>query len=134
MLLPILSMMYLRSVPRPQSSTPKRTAFLLAQLGSLSAARFAERTKALGLTPSEAGVIRLLGRSPGLSQRAVAERIRAAPSRVVALIDSLEQRGLVRRTRSTTDRRNVELSLTDASQETLRRLRTVAAAHEADIL
>src|SRR6476646_7784052 len=96
----------------PSRST--RTAFLLSQLGALASARFAERTRDLGLTPSQAGVLRLLGRSPGLSQRSLADRLGAVPSRVVPLIDSLEARGLVERVRSSTDRRNYELRLTAA--------------------
>jgi hypothetical protein len=64
---------------------PKRTAFLLSQLGALASARFAERTRELGLTPSDAGVLRLLGRSPGLSQRSLADRLGAVPKVLGAL-------------------------------------------------
>lgn len=115
-------------------SRPKRTAFLLAQLGALAASRFAERTKPLGLTPSDAGTLRLLGRNPGLSQRSLADRLGAVPSRIVPLIDSLESRGLVERTRSSTDRRNYELRLTPDGTAALGRLRTVAEEHEAELL
>lgn len=112
----------------------RRTAFLLSQLGSLSASRFAERTKELGLTPSDAGTLRLIGRTPGMSQRVLADRLGAVPSRVVPLIDSLETRGLVERTRSITDRRNYELGLTKAGRDMLGRLRTVAEDHESELL
>jgi DNA-binding MarR family transcriptional regulator len=57
-----------------------------------------------------------------------------APSRVVALIDGLEDRGLVVRSRSSTDRRNHELHLTDGGQALLARLRQVAEAHEREVL
>src|SRR3954447_17159081 len=107
-------------------SRSKRTAFLLSQLGALSSARFAERTREIGLTPSDAGVLRLLGRAPGLSQRALADRLGAVPSRVVPLIDSLEARGLVARVRSRTDRRNYVLSLTAEGAKVLRTLREIA--------
>ncbi|MHC6222276.1 MarR family winged helix-turn-helix transcriptional regulator [Arthrobacter sp. MMS24-S77] len=113
---------------------PKRTAFLLSQLGAVASSRFADRTREIGLTPSDAGVIRLLGRSPGLSQRSLADRLGAVPSRVVSLIDSLEKRGLVERTRSSTDRRNYELRLTDAGNRVLRELRGIAEQHEAELL
>ncbi|ALE05199.1 MarR family transcriptional regulator [Arthrobacter sp. ERGS1:01] len=113
---------------------PRRTAFLLSQLGALASARFAERTKPLGLTPSDAGTLRLLGRNPGLSQRALADRLGAVPSRIVPLIDSLETRGLVERTRSQTDRRNYELQLTAEGTAMLGRLRDVAQDHEAELL
>lgn len=111
-----------------------RTAFLLSQLGALSLSRFAERTREIGLTPSDAGVLRLLGRTPGLSQRSLADRLGAVPSRVVPLIDSLQSRGLVERARSSTDRRNYELCLTAEGAKVLRTLREIAEKHEAELL
>ncbi len=118
----------------PDLSRSKRTAFLLSQLGALAAARFAERTRELGLTPSDAGVLRLLGRTPGLSQRSLADRLGAVPSRVVPLIDSLEARGLVARVRSSTDRRNYELRLTAEGTKVLGKLRGIAERQEAELL
>jgi DNA-binding MarR family transcriptional regulator len=112
----------------------RRTAFLLSQLGAVASSRFADRTREIGLTPGDAGVIRLLGRAPGLSQRSVAEKLGIVPSRVVPLIDSLQGRGLVDRTRSSTDRRNYELHLTDAGQQVLHELRGIAEQHEAELL
>jgi DNA-binding MarR family transcriptional regulator len=118
---------------RPEQRPP-RIAFLLAQVGAHVADRFAARCRELGLTPSEAAVLRLVGRTPGLSQRVLADRAGTAPSRIVALIDGLEERGLVARARSSTDRRNHELRLTDAGGTLLAALRQVAEAHEAEIL
>jgi DNA-binding MarR family transcriptional regulator len=116
-----------------QSARPARISFLLAQLGSHVAARFAERTKEIGLTPAQAGVLRVLGRQPGMNQRDLAGRLGAVQSRVVVLIDGLEAAGLVVRERSATDRRNHELRLTDDGRATLGRLRAIAERHEADI-
>jgi DNA-binding MarR family transcriptional regulator len=113
---------------------PRRIAFLLSQLGAHVSERFAERCRGLGLTPSEAAVLRLVGRAPGLSQRSLADRVGTAPSRIVTLIDGLEQRGLVARSRSSTDRRNHELHLTGDGQTLLTALRQLAEAHEAEIL
>ncbi|MEZ2391639.1 MarR family winged helix-turn-helix transcriptional regulator [bacterium RCC_150] len=119
---------------RASHERPRRIAFLLSQLGSMASSRFAEHTKQIGLTPSDAGVLRLLGRSPGLSQRSLADRLGAVPSRVVALIDSLQDRGLVERVRNSADRRNYELHLTDAGRGALRELRGIAEKHEAELL
>ncbi len=118
----------------PDLSRSKRTAFLLSQLGALASTRFAERTRELGLTPSDAGVLRLLGRTPGLSQRSLADRLGAVPSRVVPLIDSLEARGLVARVRSSTDRRNYELRLMAEGTKVLGKLRGIAERQEAELL
>jgi DNA-binding MarR family transcriptional regulator len=118
----------------PNAPPSKRTAFLLSQLGALASARFAERTRDVGLTPSDAGVLRLVGRTPGLSQRSLADRLGAVPSRVVPLIDSLEARGLVARVRSKSDRRNYELRLTAEGRKMLVALRGIAEQHEAELL
>ena len=88
----------------------------------------------MGLTPSDAGVLRLVGRTPGLSQRSLADRLGAVPSRVVPLIDSLEARGLVARVRSKSDRRNYELRLTPEGRKMLVALRGIAEQHEAELL
>ena len=111
-----------------------RTAFLLSQLGAYSAEKYRELVATLGLTPSDAGILRLLSRNPSISQRELADRLGTVPSRVVVLIDSLESRGLVNRTRSATDRRNYELSLTDAGSTAMQKLRDVSEQHERAVL
>lgn len=111
-----------------------RTAFALSQLGSYVSDAFARAVREVGLSPSEAGVLRLLSREPGLSQRELATRLGTQPSRVVALVDGLERRGLVVRARSETDRRNYELRTTDAARALGPRLRAIAEAHEDAVL
>jgi DNA-binding MarR family transcriptional regulator len=122
------------AAPAHPRGAPARTAFLLAQLGADAADRFAVRVAELGLTPRDAGAIRVLGRSPGISQRELAARLGTTPSRIVPLLDSLEQRALVERSRSERDRRNYELSLTETGQALLDPLRTIAEAHQRAVL
>ena len=118
----------------PDSSRPPGgAAFLLAQLGAHAAGRYAEKVAALELDPAQTGVLHLIARRPGQSQQALADQLGVAASRVVALVDGLESRGLLARQRSATDRRNYELHLTDDGQELLTRLREVAVAHEKDV-
>lgn len=112
---------------------PRGIAYTLTQLGTLGAQRFSARVGELGLTAPEAGVLRLLAAAPGLSQRALASRLGSAPSRVVVLVDALEAKGLVRRERSATDRRNHELRLTSDGDAMLRSLGGIARAHEDDM-
>lgn len=126
----ILSRRYYERV----SQRPRGIAYALTQLGTLGAQRFSARVGALGITAPEAGVLRLLAGQPGLSQRALATRLGAAPSRVVVLVDSLESKNLVRRERSATDRRNHELRLTADGDAMLRRLGQAAQAHEAELI
>ncbi|MFJ3904818.1 MarR family winged helix-turn-helix transcriptional regulator [Streptomyces sp. NPDC090025] len=112
---------------------PRGTAFLLAQLGAHAAGRFAERVAALGLTPPDVGLLRMIATRPGLSQRALATELGVVPSRVVTLIDQLDGKGLVERRRSTEDRRNHALHLSADGQRVLAEIGTVAGEHEADI-
>lgn len=127
----ILSMLY--PVVMPRSNRPARIGFLLTQLGMFAADAFAATTRELGITPAEAGVLRILGRQPGINQRELAEKLGTAQSRVVALIDTLETTGYVTRSRSITDRRIQLLDLTDAGRTMLARLRNAAESQEAEI-
>ncbi|HEV7528469.1 MAG TPA: MarR family transcriptional regulator [Solirubrobacteraceae bacterium] len=105
-------------------------AFLLAQIGAHGAWAFGERLQPLGLRPSEAGVLNRLARSPGESQRELADALAMHAPRLVALIDDLETRGLVKRQRDARDRRNYSISLTAAGRQATRRIAAVARQHE----
>src|SRR5258707_6978050 len=105
-------------------------AFLLAQLGAHAAAAFAERIRPLQLTPPQAGVLRRLAQFPGQSQRELADALGMHAPRLVALIDELEDRGLVARDRDPGDRRNYAISLTDEGRQLLAELARVARQHE----
>ena len=110
----------------------KRTdiAFLVAQLGAYAAERFGERAAALDFTRPQAGLLRLISREPGQSQQAVARRLGTPPSRLVALVDGLEQRGLIERRRNPGDRRNYALHLTAAGEQAMTDLSQVSLEHE----
>jgi DNA-binding MarR family transcriptional regulator len=105
-------------------------AFLLAQLGAHAAAAFAERIRPLQLTPPQAGVLRRLAQFPGQSQRELADALGMHAPRLVALIDELEDRGLVGRDRDLRDRRNYAISLTDEGRQVFAKLGRVARQHE----
>jgi DNA-binding MarR family transcriptional regulator len=117
---------------RPGPAGRKRTdiAFLVAQLGAYAAERFGERAAALDFTRPQAGLLRLISREPGLSQQAVARRLGTPPSRLVALVDGLEQRGLIERRRNPGDRRNYALHLTAAGEQAMAALSQVTLEHE----
>ena len=71
-----------------------------------SAGRFADRLAPLGLKPPHAGILRALDRADGLSQQALGEALGTFPSRLVARLDELEERGLVERRDRPGDRRS----------------------------
>ncbi len=105
-------------------------AFLLSQVGAHAAARFAERLEPLGLKPPHAGILVVLQQADGLSQQALGAKLGAFPSRLVALLDELEGRGLVERRDSPTDRRSYALYLTEAGREALDQIGRVAREHQ----
>lgn len=115
------------------STPPVGAAFLLTQLGTYAAREYADAVGAMALTPPLTGIVRLLAVQPGITQQQLAGLLGAAPSRVVAWIDDLEQRGWVARTRDPVDRRSNSLSLTRSGQRALARIGTVARAHEAAV-
>jgi DNA-binding MarR family transcriptional regulator len=105
-------------------------AFLLAQVGAHAATQFGERLMPLGLAPTHAGLLRIVHASEGLSQQALCARLGLAPSRVVALVDDLEQRGLVIRRDHPHDRRSYALYLTDDGRNALKSIGKVAREHQ----
>ncbi|MCW2752675.1 MAG: mexR [Marmoricola sp.] len=109
---------------------PSGVALLLSQLGSFVASEFARRLAPLDLTPGQVGILRVIATRPGLSQQALAREIGAVPSRVVKLLDELEDRGLVERRRSATDRRNHELHLSDSAGDRLAEVLGVVVDHD----
>ncbi|HTW32237.1 MAG TPA: MarR family transcriptional regulator [Candidatus Sulfotelmatobacter sp.] len=109
-------------------------AFLLAQLGAHAAARFAERLAPLKLAPPDAGILHILRSSPGISQQELAGRLGAHPSRLVALIDGLEQRGLVERRPNPEDRRLYSLFLSAQGTASLEDIGRVGREHQEDLL
>ena len=109
-------------------------AFLLAQLGAHAASQFAERLGVLELTPPDAGILRLLRVAAGLSQQELAAKLQIHPSRLVAILDNLEKRGLVERRANPDDRRLYSLHLTKDGGEVLEKIGKVAREHHDALL
>ena len=81
----------------PPGLAQETTALLLAQVGTQSAYRFAQRLFELELLPPHAGVLKVLETDSGISQRALSRLLSMLPTRVVVLVNELEKRGLVER-------------------------------------
>jgi DNA-binding MarR family transcriptional regulator len=104
-------------------------AFLLAQVGAHAAMRFGERISRLNLTPPDAGILRMLGVSGGLSQQELSTRLGIHPSRLVAILDALEEQRLVERQPNTDDRRQYALHLTEEGQGMLSEIGRISREH-----
>jgi len=115
---------------RPAGDDEPGLGLLLVQLGFLAARRFGELLAPLGLEQRQAGMLIGLAAHEGASQQALAEVMGLNATRMVFLVDELEQRGLVERRRNPADRRSHALYLTDRGRDTLRQTQRVVAAHE----
>lgn len=115
------------------SPTQPSIAFLLAQIGAHAAELFAERLKPLKLVPAEAGILRILAGSAGISQQTLAGMLGMYPSRLVAIIDTMERSKLVERRMSAGDRRIFEIHLTARGRERLVAVSRVALEHKESI-
>jgi DNA-binding MarR family transcriptional regulator len=110
------------------------SAFLLTQLGTHCAQAFARRIGELDLTPPQTGLLRAIAQAPGSSQQALAELLGTPATRLVALVDGLEERGLVERRRNPADRRLHAVHLTDAGTALMTDIGRVAREHDDAVL
>jgi DNA-binding MarR family transcriptional regulator len=120
----------LRVDPPVADSPPRSVGFLLSQLGFFTSKGFMEALEPLGIGPREFLLMRFVAASDGQSQQALAERLAVPPSRMVALVDHLEDAGLVERRPDPEDRRVRGLYLTRTGRGVLKRASEVAIEHE----
>lgn len=80
-------------------------------------------TERLGVTASQATLLWLVKRSPGLSLAELAAEEGISPPALSGHVDRLERAGLLERVRSSDDRRRVGLRLTEEGARLLRRVR-----------
>lgn len=120
--------------PLAGDRAPSSVAFLLSQVGIHASQRFAGRLAEIDLHPPQFRVMNMVDAVEGRSQQAIAEAIGAPPSRMVAIVDELEQRGLVERRPHPGDRRVHALYLTAAGRRLLARGRKIALAHEEELM
>src|SRR5215213_5288743 len=112
---------------------PSTLAFLLSQVGIYASRRFAERLAEIDLQPPLFRVLNLVDAAEGRSQQAIGESIQIPASRMVALVDDLELRGLVERRPDPKDRRIRALYLTRKGRGMLERGRRIATEHEREL-
>jgi DNA-binding MarR family transcriptional regulator len=91
---------------------------------------FANAMVELDLTQKQCATLQLIGANPGVSQVDLAGTLGTDRATMMAMVDRLEQRGFLIRTRSLADRRRQELNLTPDGEAMLERARRVIADHE----
>lgn len=100
----------------------------LAQDASFRA--FARISGVPDLKPGRFAAMMVIHTNPGITHVALSRAIARDKSTMTPLVRDLETRGLVKRTRSQTDRRNVTLTLTKAGERTVEALSVHARAHD----
>ncbi len=85
--------------------------------------RLRRETEQLGVTSQQATLLYLVRSQPGLSLRELANEEGISAPSLSGLVDRLEALDLIRRVRSSDDRRRVGLELTPEGRATLRRVR-----------
>jgi DNA-binding MarR family transcriptional regulator len=109
---------------------PRSVGFLISQLGFFSSKRFMEALKPVGIDPREFLLLRFVAASEGQSQQALAERMAIPASRMVALVDHLEEAGFLERRPDPEDRRVRGLHLTRKGRTVLERAGKIAIDYE----
>jgi DNA-binding MarR family transcriptional regulator len=120
----------LRIEPPAADTPPRSVGFLISQLGFLSSKRFMEALEPVGLDPREFLLMRFVAASEGRSQQALSERLSIPASRMVALVDHLEEAGFVERRPDPEDRRVRGLYLTRKGRTVLERAGKIAIDYE----
>jgi DNA-binding MarR family transcriptional regulator len=82
------------------------------------------------IRPAQYAVLTVIERNPGLKQSQVSTALGIKRANLVALLDSLESRGLAKRVPVATDRRSYALHLSYAVTGLLGKLADINAAHE----
>jgi DNA-binding MarR family transcriptional regulator len=115
--------------PRPIQLVAKELAlssgYLLARLGLAFKAQATARAEESGFELYDYSLLAILGEGARETQATIADALALDPSRLVALLDSLEQRGMVVRQRDPLDRRRHVVSITDTGRKELARLRAI---------
>lgn len=91
---------------------------------------FSDTFSDLDLTQKQVSVLWLVDDHPGMAQADLGRTLQMDRATVMAIVNRLQAKGLLKRGASTTDRRRQTLTLTDAGQESLREARRAVESHE----
>lgn len=101
------------------------SGYLLARLGLAFKAQAVARAEESGFELYDYSVLAILGEGARETQATIGDALSIDPSRLVALLDSLEARGMIARQRDPHDRRRHVVSITPAGRRELARVRVI---------
>jgi DNA-binding MarR family transcriptional regulator len=106
------------------------SGFLLARLGLGFKAQALATIEQAGFDAYDYGVLAIVAEGARETQATIGEALSVDPSRLVALLDSLEERGLISRQRDPHDRRRHVVTITGSGRRQLSRLRAIVQRFE----
>jgi DNA-binding MarR family transcriptional regulator len=124
-------------MPHESPPNPDAAEFagqLFFRLWRASHTRIAEKLESIGLTPASFGVLNLLAKRESAIQQEIGKAMGIDPSTMVALLDGLEEAGLVTRTPHPADRRARVVALTAKGRKALERGRGLNEEVEDEVL
>jgi len=91
---------------------------------------FCQTTAEYDITPRQFVALVLISANPMSSQTTISKAAGIERSTMVSLVDILQERGLVLRNRSDTDRRSYALSLTEAGEKLVTAIKPLVLEHD----
>jgi DNA-binding MarR family transcriptional regulator len=108
--------------------------FLLAAVGQQAMSAFRTRLEPHGIHPRAYAVLWAVSQGSDPSQRELSRALALPPSRMVGLLDGLQDDGLIERVPDPGDRRTHRVRLTDRGRHTVTRLQSEASALDESII
>ncbi|MBZ0148811.1 MAG: MarR family transcriptional regulator [Pseudorhodoplanes sp.] len=112
---------------------PNAVGYMLRRAHLVVVKNFMTVCKELDIRPAQYGILTVIENNPGLKQIDVSLALGIKRTNMVALIDALQKRDLVRRVTVRSDRRSYALHLTPKGKVFMSRLRARAARHEEEV-
>lgn len=92
---------------------------------------FTETFSTLGMTQKQVSVLWLVGAHPGVAQIELGGRLRMDRATTMTIVNRLQERGYLRREKSSSDGRKQSLHLTQEGEQALEQAKQCIADHEA---
>src|SRR4051812_49422012 len=112
---------------------PDAIGYMLRRAHLVVVKNFMTICETLDIRPAQYAILTVIENNPGLKQIDISLALGIKRTNMVALIDILEKRGLVRRVTVPSDRRSYALHLTPKGKGFMSKLRARAAQHEQEV-
>lgn len=105
----------------------------LARAFSVFSSRTEEQIRSFGLTQAQFGVLEILGHKGSMTPGELCDKRLVSGGNMTVVVDHLERDGLVKRRRSTKDRRSIQVQLTPKGEALFARVFPLHARYVTDL-